>query len=511
MRKLYKFLTSKVLIVTTLILLQIILLMYIIFALAQYAVYLYGSFILLSIAITIWIINRPDNPSYKFAWCIPILLFPLFGGMFYLMFGIKQMPKKVNARYQKVTNATISLFEHDQFIMRHFLEEDKSIYKQVYYLMSHSYYPIYRNCENEFLPTGEAMFERMKIELRKAKKFIFIEYFIIAEGIFWNSILEILVEKVKEGVEVRLIYDDAGCLQTLPSNYHKTLEKLGIRVYVFNRLVPALMVHMNNRDHRKIVVIDGNVGFTGGINLADEYINAYVRFGHWKDNGIMIRGEAVWNFTIMLLQFWNLEYDEDEDYRYYRPDPEVIKDIQAAGFVLPYADTPSDDEIIGEFAHMNILNMAKEYVYIQTPYLICDNEVITALTLAAKNGIDVRMILPHIPDKWYVHIVTRAYYQPLIEAGVKIYEYTPGFMHAKTFICDDEVAIIGTTNMDYRSYYLHHECGIWMYKTESIRHMKEDFLAILAQSQRITVDMFKKESLATKVMRAILRVFAPLM
>lgn len=511
MRMLFKIITSKIVIVTTLILFQILLLMYVIFRLAQYIAVLYGLFILISIAITIWIINRPDNPSYKFAWCIPILLFPLFGGMFYLIFGIKQVPKKVKERYNRVNQKILSLFQHESKIMHDLAKEDTNIYKQAYYLMSNSYFPIYSNTENEFLPSGEVMFERMKEELRKAKKFIFIEYFIIAEGIFWNAILEILVEKVKEGVDVRLIYDDAGCIQTLPYNYAKRLEKLGIRVYVFNPLVPRLIVQMNNRDHRKIIVIDGIVGFTGGINLADEYINAYERFGHWQDNGIMIRGAAVWNFTLMFLQFWNMQFDEQIDYDWYRPDPNEVEKIQEEGYVLPYADSPTDDEIVGEFAHMNMLNMAKDYVYIQTPYLICDNEVVTALSLAAKNGIDVRMILPHIPDKWYVHIVTRAYYRPLIEAGVKIYEYTPGFMHAKTFISDDEVAIIGTTNMDYRSYYLHHECGIWMYKTKSIAHMKQDFLEIQKLSQLMDLTFFEKEKWATKVMRAILRVFAPLM
>lgn len=268
---------------------------------------------------------------------------------------------------------------------------------------------------------------------------------------------------------------------------------------------------MNNRDHRKITVIDGHTGFTGGINLADEYINEIVRFGHWKDSAIMIKGDAVWNLTVMFLQIWNFYSEKKEKYERYYPYFYHEDEFEGDGYVQPYGDSPLDEEIVGENVYLNIINKAKNYVYITTPYFIVDNELVTALTLAAKSGIDVRIITPHIEDKWYAHIVTRAYYTQLIESGVKVFEYTPGFIHSKTFVSDDEIGIVGTINMDYRSLYLHFECGVWLYKTKSVDQIKEDFLNTLEKCQRITLKDCEKVKIPTRILRAIIRVFAPLM
>ena len=319
------------------------------------------------------------------------------------------------------------------------------------------------------------------------------------------------MEKVKEGVDVRLLYDDMGCITTLPNKYHEKMEKLGIKCQVFNKFIPILSIIVNNRDHRKITVIDGHTAFTGGINLADEYINEVVRFGHWKDASIMIKGEAVWNLTVMFLQVWNFIGFNKEDYNKYRPKIYHLDEFGSDGYVQPYGDSPYDNELVGENVYLNIINKAKDYIYINTPYLIIDNELVTALTLAAKSGVDVRIVTPFIEDKWYAHIVTRAYYAQLIEAGVKIYEYTPGFIHSKTFVCDDEIGVVGTINMDYRSLYLHFECGVFLYKTKSVMQIKEDFLNILDVSQNITLEDTKKVKWSNRFLRAILRVFAPLM
>ena len=337
------------------------------------------------------------------------------------------------------------------------------------------------------------------------------EYFIIDEGVMWNSILEILEEKAKEGVDVRVIYDDMGCIRTLPKKYYKILESKGIKAIAFNKFVPLLSVVMNNRDHRKITVIDGEVGFIGGINLADEYINEKVRFGHWKDASMVMEGQAVWNLTVMFLQLWNFNKEKAEDYEKFRAIKSYETNIESDGYVQPYGDSPLDGETVGEYVYLNIINKARDYVYINTPYLIIDNELVTALTLAAKSGVDVRIVTPHIEDKWYVHMVTRAYYTQLIECGVKIYEYVPGFIHSKTFVCDDEIGVVGTINMDYRSLYLHFECGVWLYKTKSVFEIKEDFLKTLEVCENITLDQCKNIKWSNRVLRAILRVFAPLM
>jgi len=347
--------------------------------------------------------------------------------------------------------------------------------------------------------------------LKKAEKFIFLEYFIIEEGVMWNSILDILKQKAEEGVDVRVIYDDAGCIFKLPYGYNKKLESMGIKCRVFNPLVPLLSSRINNRDHRKIAIIDGHTGFTGGINLADEYINEYEKFGHWKDSAIMIKGEAVWSMTVMFLSMWNYLDGSNEDFNKFKPDIEPLEESCKDGYVQPFADNPLDDETVGEIVYLNLINKARRYVYITTPYLIIDNEIITALTSAAKGGVDVRIITPYCGDKWYVHEVTRSYYRTLIESGVKIYEYTPGFIHSKTFVVDDEYGVVGTINMDYRSLFLHFECGVWMYKCRTIRDIKKDFNDTLKMCREITIEELNEIKWYKTLERMILRIFAPLM
>ena len=337
------------------------------------------------------------------------------------------------------------------------------------------------------------------------------EYFIIEEGQMWDTILEILKEKAAEGVDVRVIYDDFGCLFLLPTGYDKKLEAMGIKCCVFNPFIPLLTLRMNNRDHRKICVIDGHTAFTGGINLADEYINAIDKHGHWKDTALIIKGEAVWSFTVMFLTMWDYLRKTNEDYEAYRPHVHHPEPFEGDGFVQPYTDCPLDNESVGENVYLNLINNAKEYVYINTPYLILDHEMITALSQAAKRGVDVRILTPHHGDKWYVHGVTRANYWALVDDGVKIYEYTPGFVHAKTFVVDDEYAVVGTINLDYRSLYLHYECAAWLYKTKSVLDVRDDYLETLKVSQKITSADFNTIPWYRKIMFAFLRIFAPLM
>ncbi|MHC1749259.1 MAG: cardiolipin synthase [Cellulosilyticaceae bacterium] len=511
MKKVLKFLFSRLIIVGLLILVQVMTLVFAIWKLSKYFVYLYAFFIVISILVVIYLVSKKDNPSYKLAWTIPILLFPVFGGLFYLIFGGNKTTRRFRKKIRNTHNESKHLLVQDEKIIDEIENADKNIANQSKYIQRYSEFPVCKNTITEYLTPGEEFFERLKEELEKAEQFIFMEYFIIQEGIMWNSILEILERKAKQGIDVRVMYDDMGCLRTLPYKYNEKLEKMGIKCIVFNPFVPILSIRMNNRDHRKITVVDGHTGFTGGINLADEYINERERFGHWKDASIMLKGDAVWSLTMMFLQSWSFNAQIEEEYEKYKPTLYCTESIESDGYVQPYGDSPLDDEIVGEYVYLNMINKAKNYIYINTPYLIIDNELVTALTLAAKSGVDVRIVTPHIEDKWYVHIVTRAYYQQLIEAGIKIYEYTPGFIHSKTFVCDDEVGAVGTINLDYRSLYLHFECGIWLYRTTSIEKIKEDFMKTLNVCQPITLEDCKDIKWSNRFLRAILRVFAPLM
>ena len=379
-----------------------------------------------------------------------------------------------------------------------------------HYMSQQAGYPIKRNTSIKYFPVGEDKFEQLKTELWQAKKFIFMEYFIVEQGIMWDSILEILEEKVKEGVEVRFMYDGMCCIALLPYRYPETLRKKGIKCKMFSPIKPILSTHQNNRDHRKICVIDGHTAFTGGINLADEYINQKERFGHWKDTAVMIKGDAVQNFTIMFLQMWNVTEHQKEDYeKYLTPVREGLH--REMGYVLPYGDSPFDNENIGEQVYFHILNHAKKYVHIMTPYLILDNEMVTNLTYAAKCGIEVIIIMPHIPDKWYAFAVAKTYYEELIQAGVQIYEYTPGFVHAKVFVSDDDTATVGTINLDYRSLYLHFECGTFIYNNPVVWNIEKDFQETLKKCQKVSVMDLRTRGTVMTVAGRVLRLIAPLM
>lgn len=512
-----KILNSRVLITVIAMGLQLFALIGTILRFNNYFAFFYAGSVIVSLVVVLHILNNRSNPAYKIAWIIPILIFPIFGGLFYIFFGIDKPSERRRRRMQSITAKTKELFQPQQQIIDEIAKQNENAAIQSSYIQNYSYFPPFKHTASEYLPTGELKFERLKEELIKAKHYIFLEYFIIEEGIMWNSILEILIEKTKQGVDVRVIYDDFGCLVSLPYKYHRRLEKMGIKCYVFNKVIPILTSRINNRDHRKIAVIDGAVAFTGGINLADEYINAIRKHGHWKDTAIMIKGEAVWSLTVMFLTMWNYLSGISEDINQFKmsnlaqDQPGQANNDRHEGYIQPFADSPLDNEAVGETIYFNLINKSKKYIYITTPYLILNNEMITALLVAAKGGVDVRIITPHIADKWYVHIVTHSYYETLVEGGVKIYEYTPGFIHAKTLVADDEYGIVGTINMDYRSLFLHFECGIWMYQSSSIPVMKDDFLNTLKACQQITLMDIKNVKWYKALVGSILRVFAPLM
>ena len=463
-----------------------------------------------SILVVLYIVSKRDKGAYKTLWVFLILCFPILGGLLYLIVTCQTATRLMQRDIQNVQEKTQPLYDLPSDSYEEARNMTGSHFPQVRYLQDYVGYPVYSNTQTTYLSPGESFHERLLTQLEKAEHYIFLEFFIVQEGVFWDSILEILKRKAAAGVKVRLIYDDLGCFFLLPTDFVKQMATDGIECAIFNPFRPILTVKQNNRDHRKIVVIDGKVAFTGGINLADEYINAKEKYGHWKDSAIMLEGKAAWSFTLMFLEMWQLCKKCDEDIASYYPWQFTPCDIEPDGLVLPYADSPMDKENVGEHVYLQILNEAKDYVYINTPYLIVDDSMVSALCLAAKRGVDVRIVTPHRWDKWLVHMTTRSYYRELIRAGVKVYEYSNGLIHAKSFVSDDIIGTVGTTNLDFRSLYLHFECGTWMYGSRAVMQIKRDFLNTLPVCQQIEEKDCAKY-LTSKLLQEILRLFAPLM
>lgn len=511
MNKILKFITGRLFVFMVAVIIQISIITGCIFLLDKS--YNFASFLfqVISLGAVLYIVNKDENPSYKLAWSILILLLPILGGVFYLLFGNKKAAKHFEQAIEAGFFDNISEAPIDYEAKETIENLSPTAKRQSDYLSKVTRYYPRKNTEVSYFSIGEEKMEALLTELKKAKHFIFLEYFIIEEGLFWNSVLDILKQKLKEGVEIRIMYDDAGCVSTLPKNYDQKLRDLGIQVVVFNPLKLKLNIQVNNRDHRKIAVIDGYIGFNGGINLADEYINHVARFGHWKDTAVMLKGEGVINLTEMFLQMWCFHTGEIMNLEYYSPQKHHTDQFQGEGFVQSFGDSPLDDEDVGETVYLNIINDARKYVYINTPYLIIDNEMQTALINAAKSGVEVILTLPHIPDKWYVHMIAKTYYHILLRSGVRIFEYTPGFIHAKSFVCDDEIAVVGTINLDYRSLYLNFECATWMYKTSAISSIKEDYIKTLRISKEVTFKNIEELSGFKKLVQSVIKVFSPIM
>ncbi len=486
-------------------------------------VFLGSEFIVVAIMMLV-ILNSKENPMIKLSWCILVGLFPIFGSVIYLFIGLELGHRLQKKRIFKVEGEYRAYLPELQ--IEDVLKEDSQTGYMAKYLREYADATIYKDTEVAYFPIGELQFEEMKKQLELAKEYIFLEYFMIAPGVMWSSILDILIRKAKEGVEVRLLYDGSCSVYLLPYNYPERIQKSGIKCRMFSPPVPFLSTHYNNRDHRKIMVIDGKVAFTGGINLCDEYINVDSPCGHWKDVGIMLKGGAVRDFLRMFLEMWAATERKPVI------EPEfLIKKLEAkekfslekrtsiashidgenCGYVIPFRDSPVDKENIGEMVYLDILNQAKDYVYIMTPYLILDNEMLTALSFAAKRGVDVRIILPHIPDKRSAFALAQSHYKELLEAGIKIYEYTPGFVHAKVFLCDGCRGVVGTINLDYRSLYLHYECAAYLYKVSAIKDIYKDFQKTLELCQEVTMTDVKNRGVFTQLTGYILKVVAPLM
>lgn len=487
---------------------EIIFIIAIMVVLTIYVPYFYVAIIITIVGVVIQIIGSNENPDYKVPWLLFVITLPIVGLMLYFIFHQRKLPKRYIKRLNKFNN---SLDYDDRKELEKLKKDNELIFSQVKQLKKISSTHLYIDNNLTYFSLGEEMHKSILEELEKANKFIFLEYFIIEEGIFWNSILEILKRKVSEGVEVKVVYDDIGCMNTLPGNYFKQLRKKGIEAVLFSKLKGQADGEFNNRSHRKILVIDGKVGFTGGVNIADEYINEKEVYGHWKDTGIKIEGSAVNELTKMFLSdyYINIKKDEPIDFPSYYSNFEKKENNS---YIIPFGDGPNPiyERQVGKTVIMNILNQATKYVYITTPYLIIDNELMRCLENTALRGVDVRIIVPHIPDKKIVFEMTKNNYKILIKSGVKIYEYTPGFIHSKMYISDDVIAMIGTINLDYRSLTHHFENGVVIYKDKCISDMKKDFIEIMDKSQYIDNNL-EKDNLIKRFIKSIVRIFSPLL
>ena len=489
-------------------LVQVWLLLAVMLWLQEWQTQLVGASMALTVISVLVVLNSDLDPTAKLTWMVVMVVAPVFGAIFYWY-----TRRDVGHRLLK------SIMTERQMQSRHQLDQDPAVLDALReqepgaagmarYVRRSGCFPVFDGTETVYFPSGEAMFEGILRELELAEKFIFLEYFILDEGQFWDSILDVLKRKAAAGVDVRLMYDGTCEFSLLPRDYPKQMESHGIKCQVFAPLEPFVSTHYNYRDHRKILVIDGKVGFTGGVNLADEYINRYEKYGHWKDTGLMLRGPAVQSFTVMFLQLWSADQRTPEYHKFLDPTP---KKAGGTGFVMPYSDSPLDNDLVGEQVYMDLLNRAERYVHIMTPYLILDQQMESALCYAARRGVDVRIILPGIPDKKAAYYLAKTHFSLLNSAGVKLYTYTPGFIHAKSFVVDDTEAVIGTINLDYRSLYHHFECAVYLHGCDAIRDMEVDFLQTQKKCRRVTRETIKAEKWTVKLAGFVLKTIAPLL
>ncbi len=514
MKKFFNFIFSRIFFITCMFLIQLTLLIIFLLYFNKYFIYLYGLNLIVGMIFTFIIINDNINPAFKITWILISIALPFLGGMIYLTFGEKRLLKSVKKR---LFNFSIKFKDSMDLTKDYDIEtlndSDMNVYRQAKYVNTATGSPVFFNTKTKYFSSGEKSFEEYLNDLKSAKKFIFMEYFIISEGFFLDSVLKILKEKAEKGLDVKIILDDVGSIFTLSNKKIEEMKSYGIKIVEFNQIHGIILPKHNNRTHRKMTIIDGKIAYTGGINIADEYINVIEKYGYWKDSVLKLEGHAVASFINMFISLWDYSTGENTDLNslYDKKDIEKNSNIkEELGVVIPFSDTPIE-ESSSENMYLNMIRRANRYIYITTPYLIITWEMENALISAAKTGVDVRIITPHIPDKKYVHLLTRSFYKRLIDNGVKIYEFEKGFIHAKNFVCDDEFVVIGSINLDYRSLYLHFECAVWTFGTPIIKDVKRDFERTLKKSIAITPEWIKKRKLITKILQSLLKLFAPLM
>ena len=502
MRNLAKLLFSRVVLISLAIILQLVFLSLGFTRLREFRRWIYIAMTALSWLTVLYIISKRSNPSYKIAWIILILVFPVFGMTFYLFLGRNKLSGRDNRKMQKIFSRNAPLLSAPQPQI-----SDLTAKYHSDYLRRVSSFGAYFDSSAEYFSCGEDCFEKMLDDLKAAKRSIYLEFFILAPGKLWDGILDVLTEKARQGVDVRVIFDDFGCIRRLPAFYSRRLRRLGIQAYAFSPYLPIASARLNNRDHRKLMIIDGTIGYTGGVNLADEYANFTSPLGYWKDCALRIEGNAVWSMSVMFLAMWQFVSKTETSLQ----KPSFVPKFQDAGLVQPFCDTPLDEEDVSATEYLNLIHHAHRSLYIMTPYLVLDESMSNALCSAAKAGVDVRIVTPSVPDKWYVHAVTRANYNALLCSGVRIFEYLPGFLHAKVCLVDGAYAMVGTVNLDYRSLYLHYEDAVFLHAGKAVSQIEADFSRLFPQCREITPDDQKQVSFWRRLLRNLLRLFSPLM
>lgn len=500
MKKLKGILTSRLIATSINIIVQFAIVYILVAYFEGVFLYYYAISLVLAMISCIFVINKNMNSGYKIAWILLLLLFPLFGFTLFLMLEgswfTKYTKKKMLVITERIKDGLMQK-ENTEF-------KDSYAQKQSKYIETYAYSPPVRNTKCKYFSCGEDYFESLLQDLERAEKSVYIEYFIIKESHIWDAIKEVLIRKAQNGVDVRIIYDDFGSIDRISKREIKKLTSYGIKVKSFNPFVPVISLLLNYRDHRKICTIDTKIAYSGGVNLGDEYINLNARFGHWKDSGVALYGEASYSFEVFFLTLW--EYITKEKQNLKKP---KYEEFCGEGIYQPYTDSPIDKEPVGANVYMNIISQAQRYVYISTPYFVVDDEMLKVIINSAKSGVDVRIVVPHIPDKKIVNQATKSYYTRLIESGVKVYEYKQGFNHSKIVISDDKIATVGSVNFDYRSFYLSFECGVWMYDTKIVKEILADYNNMLSESIKISIEDCKASPFV-RIFRAIIAAFAPL-
>ena len=471
--------------------------------------HIFGGTVILTSAIVVYLLNSRVNPTAKITWLIILLILPVFGVLLFVYTQSDLGHRVLKEWANKMISDTRSCIRQDEAVAKRLAEENGGVAALAHYMGRSGSHPVYDKTAVTYFPLGEDKFEEMLEQLEAAEHFIFMEYFIVSEGIMWGRVLEILARKAAAGVDVRVMYDGTCEFALLPHDYPKRLRRLGIKCKIFAPASPFVSTHYNYRDHRKILVIDGHTAFNGGVNLSDEYINQKKKFGHWKDTAVMVKGEAVKSFTLMFLQMWGMDGGKAEFDTFLAYPALPVQ--EAKGYVIPYGDRPLDEDQLGERVYMDILNRALKYVHIMTPYLILDGEMETALKFAAERGVEVVVLLPGIPDKRIPYALAKTHYASLLESGVKIFEYTPGFVHAKVFVSDDQEAVVGTINLDYRSLYHHFECATYMYGTDCVPEIEKDFQDTLLKCRQVTKEMLRHEKWTMRLLGSLMKVAAPLL
>lgn len=487
------------------------------FRLNEYVGWIHIGTRIFALLLVLLIYGQHKSDSLKMPWIVLILVLPVFGVLLYLMVGLSGSTHRMRKRYAAVDERLLPLIPQDPNVKEALYDSDRQVARIAEYIRRNAGYPVYQNTDVEYYDDAAKGLEAQLSAMRLAKHYIFMEYHAIEDRESFHRILEILEQKLREGVEIRIFYDDMGSIGFINTDFVKKMQALGIKCRVFNPFMPGLNVFLNNRDHRKITVIDGIIGFTGGYNIANEYFNITHPYGHWKDTGIRLTGDAVRSLTVTFLEMWNAAKVKDDAYdtdfeRYLNPAEDVERyAARQNAFVVPYADSPLAGEHIGENVYMSVAESATEYAWFMTPYLILTGEMIHILGLAAKRGVDVRIITPGIPDKKLIYAVTRSYYSALVRSGVRIYEYTPGFCHAKMSVSDDRVATCGTINLDYRSLYHHFENGCMLHNCEAVLDIKKDLAAVFDRCREVTEQYRTGRKRMLRLWQLILRLIAPLL